>query len=86
MTTHTIITVEDLPPSIRNSSEQPFIRIPLGTSLEEAEKIIIRDTLMANKFNKSKTAELLGIGRKTLYQKINDYNLDDREASKAEEE
>ncbi len=86
MTTHSIITVEDLPPSIRNSSEQPFIRIPLGTSLAEAEKIIIRDTLMANKFNKSKTAELLGIGRKTLYQKINEYNLDDSDVSKISEE
>lgn len=85
MTTHSIITVEDLPPSIRTSSEQPFIRIPIGTSLAEAEKIIIRDTLMANKFNKSKTAELLGIGRKTLYQKINEYNLDDIDATKLSE-
>lgn len=75
MTTHSVITIDDLPPSLKNSSDQSVIRIPLGTNLSEAEKIIIRDTLMANKFNKSKTAEILGIGRKTLYQKINDYNL-----------
>ena len=37
---------------------------------EEAENIIIEQTLAANKGNKSKTAEILGIGRKTLYRKF----------------
>ena len=37
---------------------------------DEAEKIVIEQTLAANKGNKSKTAEVLGIGRKTLQRKL----------------
>jgi DNA-binding NtrC family response regulator len=68
-----IITEDDLPPTLRSGSEEDWIRIPLGTSLEEAEKIIIRDTLSLNKGNKSKTAETLGIGRKTLHRKLTEW-------------
>jgi putative PEP-CTERM system response regulator len=66
------ITLDDLPPSVRNSSEDNVIRIPLGSKLSDAEKIIIRETLTANAGNKSKTADVLGIGRKTLYEKLGD--------------
>jgi DNA-binding NtrC family response regulator len=64
------ITEEDLPPSLRSGSDEGWIRIPLGTSLEESERIIIRDTLSFNKGNKSKTADTLAIGRKTLHRKL----------------
>ena len=36
----------------------------------EAEKIIILETVSANKGNQSKAAEILGVGRKTLYRKL----------------
>jgi DNA-binding NtrC family response regulator len=65
-----IITEEDLPPTLRQRNDEGWIRIPLGSSLEESEKTIIRDTLSAYKGNKSKTAEVLGIGRKTLHRKL----------------
>jgi len=65
-----LITVEDLPPGIRAGSEEGLIRIPLGTSMEEAEKIIIRETVSAQKGNQSKAADILGIGRKTLHRKL----------------
>ncbi|MDR2633570.1 MAG: sigma-54 dependent transcriptional regulator [Treponema sp.] len=65
-----VITVDDLPPTLRRKSEEGWIRIPLGTSLEDAEKIIIRDTLTFLRGNKSKTAEVLAIGRKTLHRKL----------------
>ncbi|MDR2618051.1 MAG: sigma-54 dependent transcriptional regulator [Treponema sp.] len=70
MTRGPLITEEDLPPTLRSKTEDGWIRIPLGTSMEESEKIIIRDTLSANKGNKSKTADILGIGRKTLHRKL----------------
>lgn len=65
-----VLGVDDLPPTIRASSDTSWIRIPLGTPLAEAEKIIIRDTLSANRGNKSRTAEVLDIGRKTLHRKL----------------
>lgn len=71
------ITVDDLPPSINIDTKQEFIEIPVGMSMEEAEKIIIQQNLIANKGNKSKTADILGIGRKTLHRKLSDYGMED---------
>jgi DNA-binding NtrC family response regulator len=45
----------------------------MGSTLEDAEKIVIRGTLSAQRGNKSKTADVLGIGRKTLHRKLADY-------------
>ncbi len=67
------ITIQDLPSSIRDSSEEKVISIPLGIPMEEAEKIIIQENLAANNGNKSKTADVLGIGRKTLHRKLEEW-------------
>ncbi|HRY81895.1 MAG TPA: sigma-54 dependent transcriptional regulator [Spirochaetia bacterium] len=77
-----LVTLEDLPPGIREAQEDDTVRIPAGSSLAEAEKILIRETLAVQGGNKSRTAEILGIGRKTLYQKLQEYGLD---GSRAEE-
>jgi DNA-binding NtrC family response regulator len=52
------------------------ISIPIGVSMNEAEKEIIKATLTYCKGNKSKAAELLGIGRKTLHRKVQEYHLE----------
>jgi transcriptional regulator with PAS, ATPase and Fis domain len=65
-----LITEEDLPPGLRAGSDEGWIRIPLGTSMEEAEKIIIRETVSAQKGNRSKASEILGIDRKTIHRKL----------------
>lgn len=70
------ITMEDLPPSISNSSGENNISIPVGVTLDEAEKTIIAQNLAANKGNKSKTAEVLGIERKTLHRKLEKYGIE----------
>jgi putative PEP-CTERM system response regulator len=72
-----IITLDDLPPAVTNDTEQNYIRISIGSTLAEAEQEIIRSTLSYHNGNKSKTAETLGIGRKTLHRKIADYHLED---------
>ena len=71
------ITLEDLPLSISEYSGDEVISIPIGVTLEEAEKTLIQQNLAANKGNKSKTADILGIGRKTLHRKLQEYGLDD---------
>ncbi|MDR0669335.1 MAG: sigma-54 dependent transcriptional regulator [Treponema sp.] len=73
MTPGPLIGPEDLPPTIRRGNDEGWIRIPLGSTLEEAEKIIIRDTLSAQRGNKSRAADVLGIGRKTLHRKLADH-------------
>ena len=70
MSRGSLITEEDLPPPLRASKDEGWIRIPLGTSMEDAERIIIKETVSAQKNNQSKAAEILGIGRKTLYRKL----------------
>lgn len=70
------IKLEDLPLSVSEYTGQEAISIPMGISLEDAEKIIIMQNLSENKGNKSKTADILGIGRKTLHRKLNEYGLE----------
>jgi DNA-binding NtrC family response regulator len=44
MAKNSIITLDDLPPTVVSSSDGDFIRINIGTSLPDAEKEIIRST------------------------------------------
>ena len=46
-----------------------------GVSLNELEKQAIAETLVKTKGNREKAAKMLGIGERTLYRKIKDYNL-----------
>ena len=71
-----LVGLDDLPPGVRSSGEERDVRVPIGSTLEAAEKILIRETLAAQGGNKSRTAEVLGIGRKTLYQKIEEYRIE----------
>jgi len=43
--------------------------------LNELEKQAITDTLAKTKGNREKAAKILGIGERTLYRKIKEYNL-----------
>jgi len=70
------ISLEDLPPTIRGAAEASVIQVPMGITLAEAEKIIIQQNLAANQGNKSKTADVLDIGRKTLHRKLEEYQLE----------
>ena len=75
MCTGNQIKIEDLPNSVRAKSEEHTIQIPVGITMDEAEKIIIQENLAANNGNKSKTADMLGIGRKTLHRKLDEFNI-----------
>jgi len=79
MSQSNIITVDDLPPAFRSIPDDEWINIKLGTNMEESEKIIIQETLSYCMGNKSKTAVLLGIGRKTLLRKLAEYGMEGEE-------
>lgn len=73
------ITLDDLPPNISQASSEEVIQIPAGMKMEDAEKMIIMQNLAINKGNKTKTADILGIARKTLHRKLDEWGVTDSE-------
>lgn len=71
-----VIELDDLPLSITSGAKDNQINIPLGATMETAEKEFITATLNYCKGNKSKASEMLGIGRKTLHRKIQEYQIE----------
>jgi len=55
------------------SDDSDSLRIPIGTTVEEAEKGLILRTLEHTKNNKTRAAEILGISLKTLHNKLKEY-------------
>jgi DNA-binding NtrC family response regulator len=50
------------------------VRLPVGTTVDEAERRLILRTLAHTGNNKTRAAEILGISLKTLHNKLNRYN------------
>ena len=67
------IEIEDLPPAVSRARGGNTIEIELGTTMDEAEKKIILGTVAFCKGNKSKAADVLGLGRKTIIRKMQEY-------------
>src|SRR5438874_1891652 len=74
-----VVETKHLPPNfgqtaIRTSAEDPdAVRLGVGTTVEEAEKLLILKTLEATNNNKTRAAEILGISLKTLHNKLKEY-------------
>lgn len=78
------LSTEDLlpqDPRWRGATEVPESVQPLKQVLREAETIHIRRALELTGGHKSQTAELLGISRKVLWEKLKDQGLDPGDAS-----
>jgi two-component system response regulator HydG/two-component system response regulator AtoC len=74
------IQKSDLPiNTIKGAMPSEEIRFHAGTSLPEIEKESIIKTMKKVKGNKAKAAELLGISRRSLYNKIAEYGIEDSE-------
>lgn len=76
MSSDNVIHFDDLPETLREKAEASSIRIPMGVNMAEAEKQIILQTLANQNNNKSKTADILGIGRRTLHRKLDEYDAE----------
>ncbi|MEE9119105.1 MAG: helix-turn-helix domain-containing protein [Calditrichia bacterium] len=72
------IKKSDLPiNTIKGVMPDEEIRFRAGMSLPEIEKESIIKTMKKVKGNKAKAAELLGISRRSLYNKIAEYGIED---------
>ena len=72
------IKKSDLPiNAIKGNMPGEEIRFHAGTSLPEIEKESIIKTMKKVNGNKAKAAELLGISRRSLYNKIAEYGIED---------
>ncbi len=70
------IDAANLPPAIRVNGRMPDSgERPIAGTLQDLERQAIARTLAATGGNKRKAAEILGIGLKTLYRKIEAYGL-----------
>ncbi len=65
-----------LPVRRLRARKAPVVRIAVGDSLADVERRLISKTLAFARGNKKKTAELLKLSLKTIYNKIKEYGLD----------
>jgi DNA-binding NtrC family response regulator len=71
-----------LPEALRGPRARPRVadggaagvHVPVGATIDDAEKALILATLAACENNKTRTAEVLGISAKTLYSKLHRYD------------
>jgi len=72
-----LITLKELPEKLREGSAEDTshsMTLPLGTTMAEVERRLIVETLNQTGGDKSRAARILGIGRKTLYRKLEKYS------------
>lgn len=73
-----LIAPTHLPPVLagRTRTENPdAITLPVGTTVEDAERALILKTLAAVGNNKTRAAEILGVSLKTLHNKLHRYGV-----------
>jgi DNA-binding NtrC family response regulator len=74
-----MIETKHLPPGFGQVTPRPpvleanAVRLGVGTTVGEAEKLLILKTLESTNNNKTRAAEILGISLKTLHNKLKEY-------------
>jgi two-component system response regulator AtoC len=76
----TVRSVLGRPLAIRRERRRkaPVVKIAVGDSLADVERRLIQKTLAFARGNKKKTAQLLKLSLKTIYNKIKEYGLEHR--------
>ena len=71
-----VITIDDLPKEVRFGVRMGGpLMIPIGSSIEDVEKALIRDTLIKVENDRKKASEVLGITLGQLERKIKRYGI-----------
>src|SRR3954452_7415282 len=75
-----VIETRHLPPGFGQVTPKPpvveanAVRLGVGTTVGEAERLLIMKTLESTNNNKTRAAEILGISLKTLHNKLKEYS------------
>jgi DNA-binding NtrC family response regulator len=85
-----LVETKHLPPGFGQSvrpvvNDPDAVHLGVGTTVGEAEKLLILKTLQATNNNKTRAAEILGISLKTLHNKLKEYGRPQDEVLIAEE-
>jgi two-component system response regulator HydG len=78
LSSDTVIDLDDLPRNLTGlasmTSEKTMegrgVYVPVGTSLEDAERLLLKETLKATGGDKNLAAKLLGVATRTIYRKL----------------
>jgi len=76
-----LLDTDDLPEELADPVEQPeppntaSLSALVGKPLQEVERMFIAETLRLSGGNREEAAQTLGIGERTLYRKIREYDL-----------
>jgi transcriptional regulator with PAS, ATPase and Fis domain len=69
----------DHKPVATDSGNGPTLSLPVGSTIDQAERALIELTLQHTRNNKTRAAEILGISLKTLFNKLKSYGSTDAE-------
>jgi DNA-binding NtrC family response regulator len=87
-----VVETKHLPPgfgqtTLRSSADDgDAVHLDVGTTVEQAEKLLILKTLEATNNNKTRAAEILGISLKTLHNKLKEYGSAAADAAPVKED
>src|SRR6266496_1227249 len=87
-----IVETKHLPPGFGQAPLRPSlddadsIRVGVGTTVGEAERLLIIKTLESTNNNKTRAAEILGISLKTLHNKLKEYGSSGADGARSEKE
>jgi DNA-binding NtrC family response regulator len=71
------LSLSDLPDDLRGPEDAERVEATVGMTVSEAERRLIAATLHHSGGDKRRAAALLGIGLRTLYRKLREYDLEE---------
>jgi DNA-binding NtrC family response regulator len=75
LTRNKILDVQDIPAQVREQASGNEIKIDADLTVDEMERRMIIQALEKTGGNRTKAAEKLGISRRTLHRKLNEYEI-----------
>jgi len=79
-----VVRESHLPPVVRSAARRIFAsRLDLGDAIRRTEREMILEALEQSEYRRTEAAELLGIGRNTLYEKMKRLGISPEQGARA---